>query len=514
MIDVLIVGGGPGGIGAAYAARAANPALRVTLVEAGRPYERRFCPVDLAKRCRGCGGICNVISGFGGSMHYGDGIKLSLLPSGRRLVDLMGTPDSDRLCAASFQLLTGQLPAPPALVGNDVAAGVLATFADYDLQLRQYPVAVLGESDLKQVIAGIYEDLAQDIDIRLETDVVEVRPDDDGYRVTVRTRGRDVTESQLHARAVILATGRRGIASTQRTLRQLGVPMYPPSFSCGVRFEMQADHLRATGISHPDMKVTQRDVLARKVKTFCFCGGVNGGRVKFTHYQGAFGDPPLITLDGHETLERVTTDRPVAGNFGLMCQARELEADADRSPYLQKVLLEPYRQLNGGRPVVQTFAEFCARRAPAQAWDDLAASLPFEPSVRDLATAPLHSLFTDDEHASLVEGFDNVMRPMLKLGGSAAKVGDLAGEILVIGLELEFLWSHVAVDDTAETPLRNLFVVGDAAGIAQGVIQAMMMGMRAGETVGGRFAGVTSPSVSPALAACRTPSVPPDGERR
>ena len=103
--------------------------------------------------------------------------------------------------------------------------------------------------------------------------------------------------------------------------------MMPPDFSCGVRFEMRSDYLRATGLSHPDFKVTQRDGMPNKVKTFCFCGGTNGGRVKFTHYQDAFGEP-IITLDGHETLERESTGRPLAGNFGLLCQTVTLDSDA------------------------------------------------------------------------------------------------------------------------------------------------------------------------------------------
>lgn len=486
MIDVLVVGSGPGGLGAAHAVRAMNPGLRVMLVEAGRAQGRRFCPVDVAKHCRGCGGICNVVSGFGGSMHYGDGIKLSLLPSGRRIIDLLGADEAQRLCDAAFGLLTKYLPKAPALIGHEVDDSILDVFANHDLHLRQYPVAVLSESQLKTVIDGFYGDLAERIDVRMETEVVGLRPDSDGFAVTVRTRRLGIiTETDLHTRAVIMATGRRGLASTQKLLRGLGVPMTPPSFSCGVRFEMQADFLRATGLSHPDMKVTQRNSVNKKVKTFCFCGGTNGGRVKFTHYQKAFGDP-IITLDGHETLERVAGDRPLAGNFGLMCQTRMLDADADQSTYLQETLVPAYRQLNEGRPVVQTYADFRSRTAPVLLWSDLAAKLRFEPSVHDLVTAPLDSLFSDDEHVSLVRGFEKIMRPMLELGDSTITIDEIADQVLVMGLELEFLWSHVKLDNTAQTPVQNIFVVGDAAGIAQGVVQAMMMGMRAGEAAAQR----------------------------
>jgi uncharacterized FAD-dependent dehydrogenase len=230
------------------------------------------------------------------------------------------------------------------------------------------------------------------------------------------------------------------------------------------------------------MKVTQRGRHADKIKTFCFCGGTNGGRIKFTHYQDNFAGE-IITLDGHETLDRVPSGRSLAGNFGLLCQSTTLDADADESETLERELLAPYRAMNGGRPVVQTLADFRARRAPSTDWAQLSASLPFEPSVQNLVTAPVHELFTERQQASLIDAFDNLMTPMLVLGGYDIDPMDLADEILVVGLEIEFLWSRIAVSHECETPRPGVFVVGDAAGLAQGVIQAAMMGMRVGRAV-------------------------------
>jgi uncharacterized FAD-dependent dehydrogenase len=481
VVDTVVVGAGPGGIAAAYALTRDDLPTRVVLVDVGRAHNHRPCPVDRGHECNGCGGVCNVISGFGGSMHYGDGVKLSLMPSGRRLIDLYGE-DAYDLSLEAFELVSQYTSTRPPLVGHQVTDDVLGAFERHDLHLRQYPVAVLGESELARVLDGLSEDLSARVDLRLKTNVRNVVSTPHGYAVALATReGVEV----VHTRNVILATGRRGLVDTQRLLRQLSVPMTPPDFSIGVRFEMAADYLRATGLSHPDMKVTQRNAHTDKVKTFCFCGGANGGRVKFTNYFGAFGGS-IITLDGHETLERQHRGRALAGNFGLMCQTMRLDEGVEASSYLEREVLEPYRRLNGGRPVVQLLSDFRARRETRLAWRDLADRLPFDPTVRDLAVAPVHTLFTDHQLASLVTGFDKVMRPMLDLGGFDRTPEELDKQIIVIGLELEFLWSHVQVDETGETPRRGLFVVGDAAGIAQGVIQAMMMGLRAGTTVADR----------------------------
>ena len=43
--DLVIVGAGPGGIFSAYELMKLNPELKVVLLEAGQPLEKRKCPL-------------------------------------------------------------------------------------------------------------------------------------------------------------------------------------------------------------------------------------------------------------------------------------------------------------------------------------------------------------------------------------------------------------------------------------------------------------------------------------
>ncbi len=476
--DVIVIGAGPAGLASAYRLTSLDSNANVIVFEAGRSHHRRPCPVDIGQKCRGCNGICNVISGFGGCMHYGDGIKLSLMPSGRRLIELFGEKTAYDLSHLAFNILASYTSNKPVLKGHDISPEVHQCFAESDLTIREYPVAVVSETQLKQMLDGLYKDITEKVTLELESEIIDVERNSVDYTVIVKNQA---GYSKIRGNNVIFATGRRGLISTQNILKKLEISMSPPKASMGVRFEMRSSYLQAIGIAHPDLKISQRNSLEEKAKTFCFCGGVNGGRIKFTNYQDAFGEP-IITLDGHETCEREPIKGlDLASNFGLLCQISESEKDTDA--WLNKYVISPYNEISGGRPIVQRLRTFQNRENELLSWDDLKSILPFKPSINDLVIGPLYQIFSDREHQNIVRSFNQIMLPILKNSGSNKKVVDIIDEVIVIGLELEFLWNKINIDTYGETSKSGIFVVGDTAGIAQGIIQAMMMGLRASDRI-------------------------------
>ncbi|MET9648583.1 DNA polymerase subunit beta [Streptomyces syringium] len=485
---VVIAGAGPAGLACARAITMEQPGADVLLLEAGRPYRHRPCPVDKGFACTGCAGVCNVVSGFGGSMHYGDGAKLSLLPSGRRLSDHFGSERASDLCAIAFDWLTAPLDLRPDILGQGLSAGAREAFASNGLSIREYPVAVLGESDLRRVIEGWHTQLTPAVELWHWSELVGAEPEGAGMSVAVRTAD---GVRHLHTDHLVLATGRRGVTSTARLLHQLGAEMTEPDISVGVRFEMAAGLLTAIGDEHPDLKITQLEHLENKTKTFCFCGGGNGGRVKFTNYGSAFGDP-VITLDGHETTERVAGERPLAANFGLLCQVQ----GRGTARQARDSFLAIYRKLARGRPFTQTLGAFLHHRDDAGDWAGLRERLPFQPSVRDLATGRVDELFTGGEHTSLATGFERLMASILAHSSTPSTVADLHDQVIVIGPELEFLWERPQIDTGCRVPGLPVYTVGDAAGIAQGIVQAAMMGIAAGQAIA-RSRDLAGPMTAP-----------------
>lgn len=487
--DALVVGAGPAGLASALAITEATPTARVLLLEAGRRHSMRPCPVDDGRSCNGCAGICNVVSGFGGAMHYGDGVKLSMPPSGKRLVELMGERPAMELARWALENLTAPLVHRPEARGTDIGDEARVLFAEHGLTVKEYPVTTLGETDLRTVIEGLHATIRERVDYRDHGRVTAVTQEGSGFEVRYASLG---LHHLVSSQNVVFATGRAGLTSTQVILKELGVESRPPKPSVGVRFEMLAEHLHHAGEMHPDAKVSNMSSTQIKAKSFCFCGGTNGGRIKFTRYQHEFPFD-VISLDGHETLERQPGDRPLAGNFGLLVQTPEVGSIEGAA--LQQEILGRYSALSGGRPVVQTLRSFVDGVRDERSWDEIAAALPFEPSVRDLVSTPVHELFSDSQRRTLSEEFDRFMTPILRLQYADEGIPPLLDEVIVIGLEVEFLWDEIAVEPWAETSVPGVFVAGDAAGLAQGVIQAMMLGGAAGREIGRRCSALTASAV-------------------
>lgn len=72
--DVIIIGAGPGGIFAAYELVKDAPQLKIAVLEAGNPLEKRKCPIDgvKVKSCINCK-TCAIMNGFGGAGAFSDG---------------------------------------------------------------------------------------------------------------------------------------------------------------------------------------------------------------------------------------------------------------------------------------------------------------------------------------------------------------------------------------------------------------------------------------------------------
>jgi uncharacterized protein len=461
--DVVIIGTGPAGLATSLALSNRSFSGKVVLLETGRNYTRRFCPVDHQLSCTGCGGVCNVLSGFGGSIHYGDGVKLSRFPSGRRLAEHIGA-DALSLENEAIGYLTGQGP-------------INFTWpepADLPFAVREYPVAVISASQLQAIIRQLHSSLESlpGFELHFGTTVLRIEPD--GSRFEVVARDNSGATCAYSCRHVVVGVGRAGFLWWRSELRRLGLPHTPPTISIGLRFECPASYLRNAAAVHADFKASFK-INNAKVKTFCFCADSNGGggRVKFARY------PDFTLLDGHVIAEATPT-----ANFGLLIQMIDSTGASRTFEWINDNVLKLYQQMRSdrsGKPVAQWYPDFRSKHLSRTRLSDLLSIIGYRPSVADVEIANLSTL-VGEYHEAFCEVFETIINTFGELNGAAGRPP--LESFLVYGLEVESVWDRLELSSSFETPtLPGLHVVGDCAGIAQGILQAMATGVAAGRAI-------------------------------
>lgn len=461
--DIVIIGSGPAGLGCALTLAEDTNNLSVRVLDCGRNYTRRYCPVDNQGICRGCNDICNVISGFGGSIHYGDGVKLSGFPSGRRLLELLGESSAYANMQKAIEFL----------IGKESVDFQLPQKHDLPFDLKSYPVQLLGSSAIRSAIQRFYEILntSKNIDLHLGTEAISIRPNNGKFDVISKVSSFK-NEVIFRARKVVVAVGRKGFLWWRQELRRLGLIYQLPISSVGLRFECPNGFLKQAARIHPDFKTTIYED-GWKFKTFCFCGGAGGGRVKFTDY-GEF-----TLLDGHVSPEIETSAQPE--NFALLVQLKDKEGQPRSFEWILENILKPYKHLNPerpGKPITQWYPDFRRSQLSCNSISQFVSLSGFNPSVCDLKFANLASIFPET-HKAFCSVFENLLMSFLKIneGGNLNELDIYLQQVAVMGLELESLWDEVIVDYSMQSSLKNLYVIGDCNGMAQGILQSMASGI-------------------------------------
>lgn len=452
-MHVAIIGSGPAGLAAAATIRADCPSAAITIFEKGRLARARICPVDRGQICDGCKGKCNVISGFGGSIHWGDAIKLSRFPSGRRLAALLG--DNYPALEQRAMLLFG--------VNG-------ACFSDSNLRtgmegLRPYPVAELSEAEVQLWLLARHAAAIPYLRTRSRVLNVEQRVNG-GFTVVSSAPSRDRRTEEFDA--VIVATGRAGVSDCASWVSRIGVDRRAGTPSIGLRFELPVELLGPLYRIHRDYKIS----LLRgglKVKSFCFSSHLeNGGRLKYCHYQDQFGSPAIF-LDGH--MNGLDSDHasPV-GNFALLVQTPQAEADASIFRYLSRF---------GGRPIWQPLVELISSSIGAKGSDQI------RPSVCDIVRGDIRELFASSHLDVILAAFKEISETIAALTGLTD--ADVIAQTTVIAPAYEFFWDEIDVSPCFESNVKNLFFAGDCAGVAQGNLQAVISGIVVGDALANRI---------------------------
>lgn len=442
--DIGIIGAGPCGISCALSI--ADKGKKVVIVESGNDFAARYCAVDAGEECCSCQS-CNVISGFGGCVHYGDSAKLSYFPSGKELKRKLAN-DYDRLRDDACALWS--VDSNTDFVSNEIL------ISQYGFSVKEYPVCVLCSDDIKKKINSWWKKLqTQNVDY-INDEMIDFEKKNNIFVVSLRDN------KIVFCKKLLLAMGRQGIEWFRVHIPKKGIDYKSPISSIGFRFEMPKEYLTELGKLHPDFKA-RTECNGTKYKTFCFCAGIHGGRLKFANY-GKY-----TLLDGH-ILTKCDAESKYA-NFALLKQIKPSKKENIDYYDIVDSILEEYQKISKGRPIYQSYLDF------KKMIDGEPMSPISSPYVKN---GPVYKL--------LKEGLNDYCDVAQEIFGYLANINgifieEILSKVNVVGLEIEGLWDKIITDENFMTSIEGLYVGGDCVGEAQGILQATMMGIKIAEAI-------------------------------
>ena len=402
IFDIIIIGAG---ISGSVCALEIEGIYNILIIDAGSGLIERNCPWETTNICKNCN-PCNLIAGFGGCLKSGDSAKISFPPSGKRLLEK----------TTNFNNISDYIN--KTYLGSLKKQQTKRAYANFTL--KEYPIAIIDSHSSTNILQEIYHRIQNKNNISLcfKERVLDYEKKD-CYIIH--------TDKQIYkTKNIVFATGRFGKEWLKKMIHQKNFKYTYSRALVGVRFEMPAEILKEPGLAHPDFKFTKRFGDFDKVKTFCFCGGLYGGVIKYLNYGN------IKLLDGHILSE----EKNKLGNFALL---HSVGFD------ILENIKNKYISLNNGNIIRQSFLEFKKR--------EKGLSAIFPPNMHEHLIITLEELFK--------KAFNNYS----------------LADVSVYGLEIENDWFEVKTNQYLEIDNQTgLFVCGDAATLAQGLLQAAISG--------------------------------------
>lgn len=455
--DVVIIGAGPAGIFTAIELKKKWPGAAILMVDKGRTIAERHCPAQTTGVCRACE-PCSITSGWSGAGAHSDG-KLSLSPAvGGRLTDYLPEEEARALIAYADGIYL-HFGARREVYGLDErrVEDLAYEASKYNIQLIPCPVRHLGTELAAKVLERMYHYLVDELGVEFapSTAAKEIAVDRDAGRVAgvlLHARG---AERRVGARCVVVAPGRGGAEWLRKETERLGIETESNEVDIGVRVEAPNSILdRLTKDLYEAKLIYYSDTFDNRVRSFCMNPG---GVVSEEHYDGQ-----IAVVNGHSYADPALKTHNT--NFALLVSTRFTQPFREPIEY-GKYIARLANMLTGGGVIVQRLGDLLRGRRTDH--DRLRKSTTI-PTLRSAVPGDLSYVLPHRYLTSIVEtlrALENIIP------------GIYGRNTLLYGVEVKFYSSKVKVGENFETPIGNLYTIGDGAGITRGLMQASVTGI-------------------------------------
>ena len=443
--DIIIIGGGPGGIYSAYELVKGNPALKIALFEAGHPLEKRHCPIDgeKVKSCVGCKS-CSIMSGFGGAGAFSDG-KYNITNSfGGTLHEYIGKKQALELMKYVDDI-NMRYGGEGTKLYSTAGTHFKTICIQNKLNLLDASVRHLGTDKNYVVLENLYELLKDKVDFHFDTPVQMIRVVDGGYEI-------ECENGVYTCEKCIVSVGRSGSKWMESVCRELDIPTQSNRVDIGVRVELPAVVFEHVTSELYESKIVYRtEKFEDNVRTFCMNPH---GCVVTENTNG------IVTVNGHSYEDKQMQTENT--NFALLVSKHFSEPFKDSNGYGESIAR--LSNMLGGGVIVQRFGDLVrGRRSTVK-------------RIEEGLVMPTLSATPGDLSLVLPKRIlDGIIEMIYALDRIAP--GTANDDTLLYGVEVKFYNMEVELNEHLETRYPGLYVIGDGSGITHSLSHASASGV-------------------------------------
>jgi uncharacterized FAD-dependent dehydrogenase len=440
--DVIIVGGGPAGIFAAYEFVKSSKNLKVALLEKGDSIRNR-------KRT-------DVMCGMGGAGTFSDG-KLHFTPvlSHEKMLDLYSIDEYQQYLdyiddvLNKFGVVADYYPKNIEQVQELVDESKKNSIHLFIRKARH-----VGSDELPKVILN-FEDYIREngIDILDNTDVKDLIVEDGEYKGVITSDGEKYYSDQ-----VILAPGRYNAKWMQDIAEKYKFEYKYEKVEVGVRVEFpEAVMKKHAELMYETIFLMHTPTFDDPIRTFCPCPN---GMVA----QEVYDD--FVCVNGHSN----STHNSANSNFAFVTEITLTEPVENTIAYA-KSIAQLATTIGGGKPIIQRLSDL--RNGRRSTWSRINKSF-VQPSFKDATPGDIAMALPHRIVTNIVEGLEMLDKVM---------PGINSGSTLLYAPEIKLRSSKIKTTKGLESNMKNVYVAGDGAGVSGNIVGAAATGVIAARDI-------------------------------
>ena len=445
--DVIIVGGGPAGLFAAYYL-SEHSNYRVLLIEKGKGSRKRNCPINTYQECIKCK-PCNILSGIGGAGLFSDGKLNYIYKLGKTdLSQFMPIPRAEELINETEQIFNDFGMDGPVYPTDMKAAREIRKVAKrHGIDLLIIKQKHLGSDRLPDHIAAMADHIkSKGVVMHTSEEVKEITVDNNHVTGVVTMRKKYLADN------VILAPGRVGADWVGSLAHQHGIGLKQRGIEVGIRIEVHNDIMQdLCDIIYDPTFFIQTAKYDDQTRTFCTN---KGGFVALENYKD------FVCVNGHAYQDKKSQNT----NFAFLSKVVLTEPVTNNQAYGESIG-SLATLIGGGKPILQRFGDL--KRGRRSTWHRIDKGY-IVPTMTDVVCGDIAMALPERILTNIIEGLEKL---------NYVVPGVANDETLLYAPEIKFFATQVETSSDLETKIKGMYVAGDGPGVAGNIVSASATGL-------------------------------------